>query len=368
MTRTLPETETDTPATPSRRSRVVAWALSVGLSLVILVALGIALPRLVDYGEVWRALRELTWPGIVLVSAVTLVNVLTYGPNLVAALPGLNYRLALTAALASSASRYIAPGGPAVGLGVAYLMLRAWRFGRRRVTLALGVLTVWEQLVTVSMPPVALLLLLLEGKRNPLLETVTLIGLALFGVVLVLVYLAFHSAGFAHRAGDWIGAAASAGMRLARRPPVEGWGEQFARFRAEALELVSERWYWISLGTVSGHLSVYLVLIVTLRAIGVGGGEVSLAESFAAWTVSRVLGGIPILPSGVGVVEVALTTALIGFGGDEAGVVASVLVYRFLTVVVPIVCGAVAGALWRRHHPREVEQLHLDRKLEPQRN
>jgi uncharacterized membrane protein YbhN (UPF0104 family) len=353
MTQTLPEQQTQPP--PSRRKRLMAVALTFGLSLLILAGLAIALPGLVSYEDVWRALKQLSWVGIIAVSLATLINLLTYGPNLMAALPGLGYRSALVAALASSASRYVAPGGPAVGLGVSYFMLRAWRFARRRVTLALSVVTVWEQLITVSLPPLAALLLLLEGKRSPLLETVSLIGLALFGVVLALVFGAFHNARFAQRAGDLVASVVSAGLRLARRPPVTDWGDQLVSFRSEGLGLVRKRWHWLTLTTLSGHLSVYLVLVVTLRAIGVDGDEVSLAEAFAAWSISRVLGGIPILPSGVGVVEVALTTALIGFGGNEAGVVASVLVYRFLTVVVPLICGAIAGALWRRAHPREAE-------------
>lgn len=352
MTRTLPEHATEGPS--SGRKRLLAGGLTVGLSLVVLAILAIALPGLVSYREVWDALQDLSWLGIMALGLATLINILTYGPSLLAALPGLSYRSALTAALASSASRYIAPGGPAVGLGVAYLMLRAWRFGRARVTLALSLAMIWEQLTTVSLPPVGLFLLLLEGERNPALETVALLGLGLFTVVLVLVSAGFHSARIARRAGDLMADVASAGLRLARRPPVSGWGEQFVTFRTEALDLVRKRWLWLTLGTLSGHLSVYLVLVVTLRAIGVG-SEVSLAEAFAAWSVVRILGGLPVLPSGVGAVEVALTSALIGFGGDEAGVVASVLVYRFLTVVVPVICGAIAGALWRRHHPREAE-------------
>lgn len=353
MTQTLPEEATQ--GGRNRRKRLIAAAVTFGLVIIILAALAIALPGLVSYEDVWRALKQLSWIGIIAVSVATLVNILTYGPSLMAALPGLGYRGALAASLASSASKYIAPGGPAVGLGVAYLMLRAWRFARRRVTLALSVVTIWEQLITVAMPPVALFLLRLEGGSDPLLETVSLIGLALFGIVLVIMYGVLHSARFAQRAGDFVASVVSAGLRLARRPPVAGWGEQLAQFRSEALGLVRKRWLWLTLGTLAGHLSVYLVLVVTLRAIGVGSDEVSLSEAFAAWSVSRVLGGIPILPSGIGLVEVALTTALISFGGNEAGVVASVLVYRFLTVVVPLICGAIAGALWRRHHPREVE-------------
>jgi uncharacterized membrane protein YbhN (UPF0104 family) len=346
----------------------MAAAVTFGVSLLVLAVLAIALPTLVSYEDVWKTLRGLSSVELIAVLCAEALNLLTYGPNLIAALPGLSYRSALTAALASSASRYVAPGGPAVGIGVAYLMLRAWRFGRGRVTLALSVVTIWEQLITLSMPPVALFLLWLEGGRNPLLESISLIGIALFACVLALVYLSLHSARFARRAGDFVATVVSAGLRLARRQPVAGWGDEFARFRSEAVGLVRARWHLLTFATLSGHLSVYLVLVVTLRAVGVSSDQVSLAESFAAWSVIRVVGGIPILPSGVGLVEVGLTTALIGFGGNEAGVVASVLLYRFLTVVVPIVLGAIAGALWRRHHPREVEHLQLDRALESKRN
>jgi uncharacterized protein (TIRG00374 family) len=121
--------------------------------------------------------------------------------------------------------------------------------------------------------------------------------------------------------------------------------------------LLGKRWHWLTLATLAGHLSVFLVLVVTLRAVGVSEDEVSIAEAFAAWSVVRVLGSLPILPGGFGVVEVGLTTALIGFGGDEAAVIASVVVYRFLTVGIPLVCGAVAALVWRRQHPREGEEL-----------
>jgi putative heme transporter len=165
------------------------------------------------------------------------------------------------------------------------------------------------------------------------------------------VFLVFHSPSVARTLGDSASSAVSKALHIVRRSPV-GWsGEDFARFRADAINLLRERWHWLTLTTYGGHLAVYLVLLVTLRAVGIESDQVSIAESFAAWSIIRVLGGIPLLPNGIGVVEVGLTTALVGFGGDEARVVAAVLVYRSLTVVVPLVCGAIAAALWRRQHP-----------------
>ena len=46
-----------------------------------------------------------------------------------------------------------------------------------------------------------------------------------------------------------------------------------------------------------------------------------------------------------------LTTALVGFGGKNAEVVAAVLVYRFLTIVPTLILGLIAGATWHRLAP-----------------
>jgi len=86
----------------------------------------------------------------------------------------------------------------------------------------------------------------------------------------------------------------------------------------------------------------------------VSGSEVSAVEAFAAWSLVRLLGSIPITPGGLGVVELGLTTALVGFGGDQVEVVAAVLVYRFLTIVPTLVIGLLAGVTWKRYRPEEL--------------
>jgi uncharacterized membrane protein YbhN (UPF0104 family) len=55
------------------------------------------------------------------------------------------------------------------------------------------------------------------------------------------------------------------------------------------------------------------------------------------------------IATGIAIVELSLTAALVGFGGDNAGVVAAVLVYRFLTIVPKIALGLLAAAAWRVH-------------------
>ena len=74
---------------------------------------------------------------------------------------------------------------------------------------------------------------------------------------------------------------------------------------------------------------MFLVLLVSLRALGITRAQVDLVEAFAAWSLVRALGSIPITPGGLGVEEVALSGALVGFGAGNAKAVAATLVYRF---------------------------------------
>jgi uncharacterized protein (TIRG00374 family) len=121
------------------------------------------------------------------------------------------------------------------------------------------------------------------------------------------------------------------------------------RFRSRAIGLLRRRWPILTLATLAGQLSVFLVLLASLRALDVGPGEVSVIEAFAAWSLGRVIGSLPITPGGLGLVEVGLTSVLVGFGGNDAGVVAAVLLYRFLTIVPTLILGVIAGATWKRY-------------------
>ena len=94
------------------------------------------------------------------------------------------------------------------------------------------------------------------------------------------------------------------------------------------------------------------MLIVSLRALGVTRSKVDLVEAFAAWSLVRALGSIPITPGGLGVEEVALSGALVGFGAHNAEAVAATLVYRLMTVVPSVVLGLASVATYNIGRPK----------------
>ena len=175
----------------------------------------------------------------------------------------------------------------------------------------------------------------------------------MFGAVIAGLVVGFWSAHLARKIGDLAARLVSWLKRLFRRSPVRWDGEAFVHFRKETMGLLRRRWHVLTLATLAGHLSVFAVMLVSLRVLDVPASDVTLVEAFAAWSVIRVLGSLPITPGGLGIVELGLTSLLVGFGGGQAEVVAAVLVYRFLTIVPTLLLGMAAAATWRRHQPRE---------------
>jgi putative heme transporter len=313
------------------------WAKRGFAGAIVLLAFLVVLPRLADYGEVWGQVRQLGPGSIAALAVATVLNLVTFGPPLMAALPGIGFRRAFIAAQASTASTYVAPGGAAVGIALMFVLLRRTGFRGAAIGLAVALTGLWNQLAMLSFPALALGLLTLTGGRDPLLQTVGALGLVLFVAALGFFALALASHRVARRAGELL-------ARLTNR-----WeAGTLLGFRAQAIALLRRRWLHLSLATLAGQLTVFLVLLASLRTLGVEGGEVSLVEAFAAWSIVRLLGSLPLTPGGIGIVEVGLTTALVGFGGDRAEVVAAVLVYRFLTVVPTLALGLVLGPSLRR--------------------
>ena len=262
---------------------------------------------------------------------------------------------ALELTQASTALSIVVPGGTAAGMGLSWAMLRRWGFVRRNITRALTLVSLWNQFLNLSYPIVAMFLLTASGEETALLATAAFFGVAVLGVVVTGFVFVLSSNRLANEVGNLAARLASWARGKVRRPPVPWGGASFERFRRSAGELLRRRWHVLTAASVAGSLSVFVVLLVSLRALDVPASEVSVTEAFAAWALVRLLATVPITPGGIGVVELGLTSALIGFGGNNAGVVAAVLVFRFLTMIPTLALGLLAAGTWRRHRPASAE-------------
>ena len=326
------------------RGRIIGAVASV---LIVGGIFAFALPRIANYGDVWDVVQTLSWQWFVVLALATILNLATYAPPLVAALPGLTYLRASRITLASSALAAVAPGGAAVGMATSFAMLRAWGFSGRPVGLAVVVTSVWNQLVILGFPIIAVAGLAAEGGRNRTLELVAIVGLVVFTAIVTGFAVGLSNERLSRRIGDRAARLASRAKSLIRKAPVKWNGASFVRFRADTIVLIRRRWFFLTTATLAGHLTVFVVLLASLRAVGIPRAEVTIVEAFAAWALARILGAIPITPGGVGFVELGLTGALVAFGASNAEAVAATLIYRFLTILPTLVVGLVAAATWK---------------------
>ena len=211
--------------------------------------------------------------------------------------------------------------------------------------------SVSNQFANLSYPVVAVFLLTAFGGESALLATAAFIGVAILAVAAAVFALVLVSGRMAREIGDLTAKAVSNVRRTFGRASVTWGGESFDAFRRDAADLLRRRWHVLVLATYAGSLTVFLLLLLSLRACDVPGADVSLVEAFAAWSLARLLGSVPITPGGIGIVELGLAGALVGFGGRNTGVVAAVLVYRFLTMAPTLVLGLLAATTLKRQLP-----------------
>jgi uncharacterized protein (TIRG00374 family) len=333
-----------------RRKRRTGRGRIVGIVASVVVIGGVfafALPRIANYGDVWAVVQTLSWQWVAVLAVATVLNLATYGPPLVAALPGLGYLHASRVTLASTALSAVAPGGAAVGMATSFAMLRTWGIGARRVGVAVALMTLWNQFAIFGFPVIAVAGLAAEGGRSRTLELVAMVGLLVFGAIVAGFAVGLSSERLARGVGDRASRLASRAKGVIHKAPVRWTGASFVRFRAETIALVRRRWLFLSSATLAGHLTVFVVLLASLRAVGVPRADLTIVEAFAAWTLARILGAIPFTPGGVGFVELGLTGVLVGFGASNAEAVAATLIYRFLSVVPTLVVGLLAAATWK---------------------
>lgn len=327
-----------------RRRQILFGVL--GLAVVV-VTFAVVLPKIANYSDVWDVVKTLDTTWLLALLAAVVVNIVTFAPPWMVALPGLRFRQALPFTQASTAFTYIAPGGGLVGMAGSYGLLRTWGFGSSEVARAVTLTGVWNQLANLLLPVVAVLLLSIEQQRDAFLSTVAVVGAVVFSVAVCLLALVLWSDGLARGVGEVVESAVNRMLRLVRKGQLVGWPDRLVAFRRSTVDLIRRRWAWLTLAALLGNITVFAVLLVCLRAVGIGAGELTWIEAFAGWSLARALQLIPLTPGGVGPVELGMTGILVGFGGANAEVVAAVLLYRAFTILPTLLLGLATIAAWR---------------------
>jgi uncharacterized protein (TIRG00374 family) len=331
-----------------KRTSPTRTAVRAAISLVLIVIIFYYLLKDISLAEVWSAITAMTWTELVVLAAVAIWNLITYVFVWMAVTPGLSAGRAMLMTQATTAITNTVPAGSAIGIGMTYAMLGSWGFSRSRTTIAVLVSGVWNAFAKLALPVLALALVALQGNASAARITAAMLGIGGLVAAIVIFALMLRSEHMAERIGILAGRFVSRLLALVRRPPVQGWEIATVKFRNRTVDLLEHGWVPITAATLVSHLSLYLVLLVCLRDVGVSNAEVNWAEVLAVFAFARLATAVPITPGGAGVVEAVLITGLTAAGGDKPQVVAAVLVFRALTWGLPILVGVFCLIWWRR--------------------
>ena len=169
------------------RPSPLKYALMTLLSAAIIAGVFIyVLPRFASYGDVFRALGDLSGWKVALLVASTLASLALAWTINQASLPGLRNRQAAQLMLSQNLLSSTLPLGGAWSIGMGYGIIHSYGFSMADYSLMLGVSGAWNTFAKLVLPVAALLLLVATGSDTGSMLGWTLAGLGILVIVLVL--------------------------------------------------------------------------------------------------------------------------------------------------------------------------------------
>lgn len=327
-----------------RWRRVVGILFPFAVAGVLLFAV---LPAIADFSQVWGTIRGLATYEVAALCAFAVWNILTYQFVTMTALPGLPLRRAFMVGQISTAVSNTVPAGSAAGVGITYTLFSSYGYSPTEVATASVLTGLWNAFAKLAMPLAALVILAVTGDPSAASVSAAMAGLATLAVAVLLLVFVVRNERLAAAIGGGLAAFVSFLMKPFRRAPIRGWDAAFVRFRNQTAHLLARRWHLLTGTTILSHLSLYGLLLLSLRILDVAPGELPWPEVFAAFALVRLVTALPVTPGGLGIVELGLTGALVVAGGPESQVVAAVLVYRALTYALQVPIGFVCWLVWK---------------------
>jgi len=349
--------DADSQGTGKKKSKFGAkqWIATILTLVVVVLVFAVVFPKLGDYSQAWTAIQGMSAGWIITLVVGTVAVVVFYAWPFQAALPGLKYRPAFVTRQTSFMISNVVPAGGAIGLGVQYGMLSSYGASPSASSAAIGITSVWNTFITLTLPILALIGLLFIGKGTTEAALVTLSG----AVVVVLAIVAFayilRSEASARKLGDWANGVVQWGAGLIHKSVNMHIGDALVSFRASIVGVVSDRWPIITGTNFLQQIAQFSILFIAILALEGLGGQINLFEAFAAFAFARLATFIPIPPGGLGTTDAIMTGTLTAFGMGSSDAMAAVLIWRALTYFPQVLIGLVSLFVWKRDQRKRAQ-------------
>lgn len=326
------------------RRRLTWWQFALPL-LVLVVLFGWVLPQFIDYEAVWDEISQLDLPTILLLSVLGVASSWFEAALYTALIPGIGYLAGWRAFLGGNTVAGFAPSP--WDIVVRYAMYRG--FGvEGSVAGASVVVGGGFQITFAIVAPVAVLVYWVATghatERGKVIAALAVAAIA--GAVLLLASIlsreriALSIGGFLQRAANRVP------PRWRRSVPEDLVGATID-FRRLLIRTLASRWWVSAAYLLTMHAIRYLGMLYLFRELGIGQRTVSAGELLAVYTIGVMMSLLPIVPAGLGAVELTYIWLL---AADDPGladlVAAATFTHRVFFWLLPIVIGIFPLFRW----------------------
>jgi uncharacterized membrane protein YbhN (UPF0104 family) len=333
---------------PTRRQVAVRVLVLAGiLGFVFLVVL----PQLVDYNAVADALRQLTPAQLAALAAASAVAyVANAGPCRVL-LPALTWPRAVGADLSARAVVSTIPGP--TDIATKFVLYRQWSIPADTASAGIVFAAFFETFSSLVLPLIATIGVILTGhETRPRALAFALIGLVVLVVATLLLVAIVRSEPLARKFGGWLDWLAQHIWKLFRKTPPSGIVAGVLDLRERSKDILTQHGLLAFVAAVVAKLAWFVVLEVSLWAVGITPDVVPPSAVLAAMAVVGIVALIPITPGAVGVTEVAYIGVLTSVAGPALTeeITAGIMLFRIAQWLAPIPIGWVVLIVLRRGH------------------
>jgi putative heme transporter len=290
---------------------------------------------------VWDGVRHLeAWQVAVLVAVVVVRQILNASP-LTFFIPGLSLFRATGSDQGSALMSMIAP--PTSDTLFRIAVMRSWGIGLDEAA-AGGTCNVIVFYIARWIAPMLGVLLLIGNRFDTVYGVTAGVSLLVAIAIFVGAWLVTKSEPLAKRLGRWAGRVAA---RVRSSVDPNSWETSVAGFQGH-IAARFRRGLALSMPALIGKLLVDGgILVLAVRFVGIGQGQLSWVEIVAAFLVAFPLTLFPL--QGLGILDATIVAELTAVGGVEleAGLVAALVTYRVVTLGTTALLGALFISGWR---------------------
>lgn len=328
----------DTPDSPKpRRSLVRRFTIrSIKVVAIILIIEYLILPQVAGARKTLSLIQHLNFGYVGLALIAEIAALVSYAYLTISVLPkqSLDLWTIFRIDMSSLALSHVTPAGTAGGTGLSIRLLVTKGIRTTDAAFAIAVQGIGSAVILNLIFWLALIISIPIWGFNAIYLTATIVGTLLFAFVGVLV-IAFtrgerHFTRVVVKLFSKLPYLSEASIELT----LQRISERIRNMLSD-LPLLRRALAWAVANWILDATSLWIFLAAY-------GHVVNIDALLVSYGLANILAVIPITPAGLGVVEAALTTSLVGFGTPRGIAILGVISYRLINFWLPIPGGALA--------------------------